>query len=70
MTDMTMPGLRGDMLAKEIMSIRPEMPVILSTGYSSQISEEKAEELGVRAFVIKPLTARELVSTVRRVLDE
>jgi len=69
-TDMTMPGLRGDMLAKEIMSIRPEMPVILSTGYSSQISEEKAEELGVRAFVMKPLTARELLSTVRRVLDE
>jgi response regulator RpfG family c-di-GMP phosphodiesterase len=44
--------------------------VILSTGFSKQISEERAEEMGIRAFVMKPLTARELAGTVRRVLDE
>jgi len=69
-TDMTMPGLRGDHLAKEIMKIRPDIPVVLSTGFSKQISKEKAEEIGVRAFVMKPLTAQELANTVRKVLDE
>jgi two-component system, cell cycle sensor histidine kinase and response regulator CckA len=69
-TDMTMPGLRGDRLAEEIMAIRPDIPVILCTGYSKQISKEKAREIGVRAFVMKPLTQHELASTVRKVLDE
>lgn len=68
-TDMTMPGMRGDRLAEEILSIRPEIPVILSTGYSKQVSEEKAGQIGVRAFVMKPLTGQELADTVRRVLD-
>ena len=70
LTDMTMPGLRGDKLAEEMRKIRPDTLVILSTGFSKQISEEKAKELGIRAFVMKPLTAQELASTVRRVLDE
>jgi CheY-like chemotaxis protein len=69
-TDMTMPGMRGDKLAEEIMKIRDDIPVILATGYSKQISEEKAKEIGIRAFVMKPLTQQELASTVRRVLDE
>jgi len=69
-TDMSMPGLRGDKLAEEIRKIRPDIPVILCTGFSKQISEEKAKDLGIRAFVMKPLTAHELASTVRRVLDE
>ncbi len=68
-TDMTMPGMRGDRLAQEMMTVRDDIPVILSTGYSKQISEEKAEELGIRAFVMKPLTQQELANTVRRVLD-
>ena len=70
LTDMTMPGMRGDRLAEEIMSIRPEIPVILCTGYSRQISEEKAREAGIRALVMKPLTAGELANAVRSVLDE
>jgi two-component system, cell cycle sensor histidine kinase and response regulator CckA len=69
-TDMTMPGMRGDRLAEEIMAIRPDVPVILCTGYSKQISKEKALEIGVRAFVMKPLTQHELANTVREVLDE
>jgi len=68
-TDMTMPGLRGDRLAEEILAIRPDVPVILSTGYSRQISKEKAHEMGIRAFVMKPLTQHELANTVRQVLD-
>jgi PAS domain S-box-containing protein len=69
-TDMTMPGMRGDRLAEEIMAIRPDIPVILSTGYSKQISNEKAREMGIRAFVMKPLTKHELANTLREVLDE
>ena len=69
-TDMTMPGMRGDRLAEEILAIRPGIPVILSTGYSKHISNEKAREMGIRAFVMKPLTAQELASTVRKVLNE
>ena len=69
LTDMSMPGLRGDRLAERVLEIRPDIPVILSTGYSRQISEERAEEIGIRAFVMKPLTANELAGTVREVLD-
>ena len=53
-----------------MMAMRPEIPVILSTGYSKQISEEKAREIGIRAFVMKPLARHELADNVRRVLDE
>jgi PAS domain S-box-containing protein len=69
-TDMAMPGMRGDRLAEEVMAIRPDVPVILATGYSSQISEEQVGKRGIRALVMKPLTQNELVNTVRRVLDE
>ncbi len=69
-TDMTMPGMRGDRLAEEFLAMRPEIPVILCTGYSRQISKKKAQEIGIRAFVMKPLTQHELANTVRKVLDE
>jgi len=69
-TDMTMPGMRGDKLAKEMLAIRPDIPVILCTGYNKQISRDKARDLGIRAFLMKPLTQNELFHTVRRVLDE
>lgn len=69
-TDMTMPGMRGDRLAEEILASRKDIPIILCTGYSTQTSKVKAEETGIRAFVMKPLTQHELANTVRRVLDE
>ena len=68
-TDMAMPGMRGDRLAEEILAIRTGIPVILCTGYSRQISEEQARKIGIRAFVMKPLTQHELANTVREVLD-
>ncbi len=53
------------------MTIRPDdIAVILSTGYSKQISKEKAEEMGIDDLVAKPLNQHELANTVRRVLDE
>lgn len=68
-TDMTMPGMRGDRLAEEVMAIRPGIPVILCSGYSKFLSDEDLRETGIRAFVMKPLTQRDLANTVRRVLD-
>jgi len=68
-TDMTMPGLTGEKLARELMGIRADLPVILCTGYSELISEEKAVELGIRGFLMKPLVIQDLAGAVRKALD-
>ncbi len=68
-SDMTMPEMTGDRLAKEIMQTRPGMPVILCTGYSEHISEEKALGMGISAFVMKPILGKELAVTIRQVLE-
>jgi CheY-like chemotaxis protein len=68
-TDMTMPGLTGDQLAQKLMEIRSDLPVILCTGFSARINEEKALALGIRAFVSKPVLKRQIAETIRMVLD-
>jgi PAS domain S-box-containing protein len=68
-TDQTMPNITGDELAKSLLAIRPDIPIILCTGYSSKIDMNRAEEIGIRAFVMKPFNKRELAATIRRVLD-
>ena len=68
-TDQTMPDLSGKNLIKEILRIRPEIPTILCTGYSTRINAAETKKLGIKAFCIKPLDLPELVQTVRRVLD-
>ena len=69
-TDMTMPDMTGERLAKELMQVRPDIPIILCTGFSERITEEKAKGMGIREFVMKPLLMRDLANTVRQVLDE
>ena len=69
-TDMTMPNLTGDKFAIELMKIRPDIPVILCTGYSKNISNEIASEIGIKAFAYKPVVRADLAKTVRKVLDE
>lgn len=69
-TDMSMPSMTGDQLAKEILSIRPETPVIICTGFSERIDEEKAKEIGVKGLLMKPVVKTELLKLVRNVLDE
>jgi signal transduction histidine kinase/ActR/RegA family two-component response regulator len=68
-TDMTMPGVTGKELAREVLGLRPRLPVILCTGFSDAIDEATAREMGIRAFIVKPIVMRELAETVRRVLD-
>jgi len=69
-TDMTMPNMTGDRFAKAIMEIRADMPVILCTGFSELISEDKARALGIKAFVMKPALIHEMAVTIRQVLDQ
>jgi PAS domain S-box-containing protein len=69
-TDMTMPQMTGDQLVKEILKIRPDMPIILCTGFNENIDEEKAKEIGIRQYIEKPLKRGDLAKLVRQVLDE
>ena len=68
-TDMAMPRMTGDQLAAEILKINPDIPIILCTGYSEKISKEKAFNLGIRAFVMKPFNINDFAFRVRNVLD-
>lgn len=69
-TDMTMPNMAGDQLAKELMKIRSNISVILCTGYSNKISDEAAHQIGIKAFAYKPMVKAEIARTVRKVLDD
>jgi signal transduction histidine kinase/ActR/RegA family two-component response regulator len=68
-TDMTMPKLTGDQLARKLMDIKPDIPVILCTGFNETITEEKALAMGIDRFVMKPVVKDELARTIRAVLD-
>ncbi|MEJ2641448.1 MAG: response regulator, partial [Desulfosarcinaceae bacterium] len=69
-TDMTMPKITGDKLACELMRIRPDIPVILCTGYSELATPEKAAAMGIKAFLAKPVSMHELSSAIRKLLDD
>ncbi len=68
-TDHTMPGMTGYDLAREMLKIRPDIPVMLCTGYSETVSREKARAAGIREFVMKPINLQETAKIIRRVLD-
>jgi two-component system, cell cycle sensor histidine kinase and response regulator CckA len=68
-TDMTMPYMTGDKMAAAMIKIRPDIPVILCTGYSKKMTPEKAAEAGFKAFVMKPVSKSNLAKTARKVID-
>jgi len=68
-TDTTMPHMPGDILAQEMMAIRPDIPIIICTGHSERMSPEKAKEMGIKGFLMKPMVMRNLAETVRKALD-
>ena len=67
---MTMPHMTGLSLAQEIWKTRPDMPIILCTGYSEQVTPEKASRLGFHALLGKPYTASELAKTIQQSLSK
>ena len=69
-TDLTMPNMTGDKLTKAFLNIRPNIPIILCTGFSEKITEETAKNLGIKGFVMKPLLMREIAELIRNVLDK
>lgn len=69
-TDQTMPGMTGLDLARRMLQIRPDLPIILCTGYSSIISEEKAKTMGIKGFALKPIAMKDIAALIRKVLDE
>jgi len=69
-TDQTMPGMTGIDLARRILQMRPEMPIILCTGHSSLISEEQVKSLGIKGFAMKPMAQKEIAGLIRRILDD
>jgi CheY-like chemotaxis protein len=68
-TDMTMPHMTGEKLAKELMNFRPDIPIVICTGYSERITEESAIAMGIKEFAMKPLVKRDLAHIVRKALD-
>lgn len=68
-TDQTMPGITGSDLARRMIQIRPDIPIILCTGYSNLIDEHSAKALGIKEFALKPLTKGAIGALIRKVLD-
>jgi CheY-like chemotaxis protein len=69
-SDRGMPNMTGEQLAGELISIRPEIPIILCTGFSDVNDELHARAMGVKGFLMKPVATGDLASMVRKVLDE
>ncbi|MCP4680364.1 MAG: response regulator [Deltaproteobacteria bacterium] len=68
-TDQTMPGLTGIVLAKEMLAIRPDIPIILATGYNEQVDENSSRAAGVRKYVKKPIEIRVLAQIIEQLLE-
>jgi len=68
-TDMTMPNMTGVELARKLMEIRSDIPIIICTGFSEKISADKAKAMGIREFLMKPIVRDQIAGTIRKVLD-
>jgi PAS domain S-box-containing protein len=68
-TDMTMPNMTGLQLTGEIKKIRPDIPVILCTGFSHHVDDEKSQAMGIQGFVMKPVVMKEFAEAIRKALD-
>ncbi len=69
-TDETMPGLSGEKLAREMLTVRPGIPIILSTGYSEAVREEEIRSLGIREFIMKPFSTGEIAEKIQAALKK
>jgi CheY-like chemotaxis protein len=69
LTDMTMPGITGEELARHVLRMRPDLPVLLATGFSESINEDKARRMGIRKLLFKPILREELAAVLRDVLE-
>ncbi|MCD4722430.1 MAG: response regulator [Desulfobacula sp.] len=66
---MAMPNMPGNKLAVELTKIRPDIPILLCTGFSETMSEEEAASIGIKGFLFKPIVMKDLAQKIREVLD-
>ena len=69
-SDVTMPEMTGDVLVSEIRNIRPELPVLLCSGYSEKLTMERMKDINLKNFLMKPLMLKEMAFHIRIALDE
>lgn len=69
-TDLAMPQMAGHKLASEMLKIRPDIPIILNSGFNEKISPETAETIGIKVILMKPTTKKELAQAIRKALDK
>jgi PAS domain S-box-containing protein len=69
-TDMTMPRMTGDLLSQKLLAVRPDIPVIICTGYSEKVDAESIRSMGLAGLIYKPLIMKDLAKLIRKVLDE
>jgi len=69
-TDMSMPNMTGDRLASELIAVRPDIPIIICTGFSDRMNPDQANAMGIKGFLMKPVVKAELAAFVRKVLDD
>ncbi len=68
-TDMTMPDMTGDVLAQKLISIRPDIPIIVCTGYSARINPDIIKEIGIKDMAMKPVVMKDIAQMIHRVLS-
>jgi CheY-like chemotaxis protein len=68
-TDMNMPEMNGDILVERVRALRPDMPIVLCTGYSRKLTNSRLAEIGGDTCLYKPVTSEVLASAVRQVID-
>ncbi|MCF6247824.1 MAG: ATP-binding protein [Desulfobacula sp.] len=67
-TDMAMPNMSGDKLSAELVKIRADIPILLCTGFSETMSEEKAASLGIKGFLFKPISMKDFSQKIHELL--
>jgi len=69
-TDMTMPNMTGVELARKLKKLKSDIPIVICSGFSEMIDEDKAKALGIHAYIMKPIVTEEIARIIRKVLDE
>ena len=69
LTDMAMPAMQGDVLAQKIHQVRADIPILMCTGFSEQLTPERTQAVGIGKIIMKPLLFRELATSIREFLD-
>ncbi|MCP4646821.1 MAG: response regulator, partial [bacterium] len=67
--DYSMPDMTGVEMAEELMAIKPDIPIILSTGFGDMVTEENVKAAGIKELLMKPLVTNDIANAIRRVLD-